>query len=292
MREKKLVFLSVLLSTCLFSAICIAETANVNVSNKPVSSSTPDAKISNTTDTEDSYISETDSSGAESEIVTIPDRYESFNRVMFKLNDKLERYLIKPVARLYNKIIPHPINIGVDNFYNNILQCPTIVNDMLQANFYQATSDTWRLMVNTVGGVGGVFDIADRIGLQRNYEGYGLTFAKWGWKNSNYLFIPVFGPQTVRDAIALPMDYFTTPIPYLARVTLRHSLFVLGIVDKYAQIVGFEGVYQEVALDPYVFMRNAYAQRRAYQIKRNTELNNPYTAENTQKYEEDYYLDE
>jgi len=210
-----------------------------------------------------------------------PDPYEKFNRVMFAINEKLDKYLLKPAATLYNKIVPLPINNGVDHFYNNILNVPTILNDLLQFNFYQATADSWRLVINTTVGIVGFFDVATPMGLPYSYEGFGLTMAKWGWENSSYLYIPVFGPETIRDTLALPVDYFSTPLPYMTSVKARNYLFLMFLVDKRAQLLHFQKVYEEAALDPYIFQRNIYLQRQAYLIKRNKELDDPYkTAEN------------
>ena len=225
-------------------------------------------------------------------IETVSDPLSQYNRTMFKINDKLDKYLIKPVAELYNKIIPRPLNLGVDNFFNNLLGTQIIVNDLLQANFYQSTRDSWRFAIDTTVGVGGFFDIGDRVGLPYEQNGVGLTLAKWGYVNSSYLVLPLLGSSTIRDAISLPIDYFLTPIPYVANIALRNSLFGLGLLDKRALFLGFQGVYNEMALDPYIFMRNAYLQRRTYLIKRVDELDNPYTTQNTRQLKRNYYLNE
>ncbi len=201
---------------------------------------------------------------------TAADPYEGFNRVMFKFNDTIDSYLLKPVAKVYNVIVPRPINQGVHNFFNNISNIPTIANDVLQLNMYQATRDTWRLVINSTVGIGGLFDIAARIDLPQYSNDFGMTLAYWGYKNSHYLVLPLFGPSTVRDGIGLPVDYFGFSLyPYVEPTSTRYQLYALGVIDRRAQLLQFESVLEEAALDKYTFIRDAYMQRRAYQLEQN-----------------------
>jgi phospholipid-binding lipoprotein MlaA len=212
------------------------------------------------------------------------DPYEPFNRVMYDFNDFVDNAVLKPVARFYNKIMPKPLSKGIGNFFFNLDTIPTVINDLLQANFYQTVSDTWRLGINTTVGIGGLFDVADRMGLERNSEDLGLTFARWGYKNSNYLVLPFLGPSTVRDAIAWPVNYeYFTVYPYIYPIRDRYALYGLSVVSKRAELLRFEGVMQQAALDKYVFMRDAYMQRRAYQIERNEQLGDPYLDKENEK---------
>ncbi len=217
------------------------------------------------------------------------DRLESFNRTMFGLNKELDTYIMKPVATFYNKAMPRPLNNGINNFYANINTVPTIVNDLLQANFYQATSDTWRLGINTTAGVGGLFDVASHMGLDSNVETFGLTLASWGWTNSTYVVLPFFGPNTIRSTVGKPVDWFFSVqrqiTPWWPK---RIAVYALQFVNERAQLLRYQGVFDQAALDPYVFVRNAYLQRQAYLIKRNKELDDPYTPEETKQYEYEY----
>jgi phospholipid-binding lipoprotein MlaA len=209
------------------------------------------------------------------------DPYEPFNRVMYKFNDILDRAILKPIATVYSKIIPKPITKGISNMYTNIDTLPTVANDLLQFNFYQATSDAWRLVINTTIGILGFFDVATEIGLDPNKEDFGLTLAQWGYKKSNYLILPFFGPSTPRDAIGLPVDYYIFSIyPHIHPPLTRYEIYGLGVVSRRADLLSFQSVLQQAAVDKYVFMRDAYMQRRAYLIKRNTELGNPYLEKN------------
>lgn len=201
------------------------------------------------------------------------DPYERFNRAMFTFNDKIDTYLLKPIATAYNAIMPKPLNAGIHNFFNNIGELPTIANDILQLNPYQALNDSWRFLINSTIGIGGLFDVASRMGLKYYANDFGLTLAAWGWRESNYLVLPFFGPNTIRDVIEIPVDYYAFSLyPYIEPPSRGYQLYALGIIDRRAQLLQFQSVFEEAAIDKYVFTRNAYMQRRAYQIAENKRL--------------------
>lgn len=212
------------------------------------------------------------------------DPYEKFNRVMYTFNDVLDRAILKPVATLYVKIVPKPIVKGITNIYANIDTVPTVFNDVLQGNLYQATSDTWRFAINSTIGILGFFDVATSIGLEPNKEDFGLTLARWGYTNSNYLVLPFFGPSSLRDALGVPVDYYAFSIyPYINPVRTRYEVYGVGIVSRRADLLRFQTVFDQAAVDRYVFLRDAYMQRRAYLIERNKELGNPYLEKKAEK---------
>lgn len=209
------------------------------------------------------------------------DPYESFNRAMFSFNDFLDKYLLKPIGQLYNAIVPHPLAKGFTNVFNNIDTIPTVINDVLQGNFYQATSDVWRLGVNTTVGIGGLFDVAQRMGLEPNSEDFGLTLARWGYTDSNYLVLPFLGPGTIRDAIGFPINYYGMTIyPYISSTSIQYGLYGFGIIVRRADLLSYEGVLNQLSFDKYVFTRDAYLQHRNYMIQRNKELGDPYLSSN------------
>lgn len=210
------------------------------------------------------------------------DPYEPFNRVMFTFNDYFDRFVLKPVATVYNKITPKPLAKGFSNFFNNIDTIPTVINDVLQGNLYQATSDAWRLAINSTIGILGFFDVAERMGLEPNSEDFGLTLAQWGYKNSNYLVLPFMGPGTVRDStIGFPVNYYYMSLyPYIRPINLQYRLYFANIIVKRADLLRYQSVMEQVSIDKYVFMRNAYMQHRAYLIERNKQLGNPYLDKN------------
>ncbi|RDI41710.1 MlaA family lipoprotein [Aquicella lusitana] len=231
----------------------------------------------------DTSVNSSDSSASADTATTTAnnkDPLERFNRVMFTFNDKLDQFILKPVATVYNKIMPKPLNKGIHNFFNNIGELPTIANDVLQLNFYQASNDFWRFGVNTTVGILGFFDVASRINLKYYSNDFGLTLAAWGYKSSNYLVLPFFGPSTIRDGIGLPVDYFAFSVyPYIEPDSTRYAVYALGAVDRRAQLLKFESVMEEAALDKYVFVRNAYLQRRSYQIEQNKQRGYQYQAD-------------
>lgn len=213
--------------------------------------------------------------------VNSQDPLERFNRAMFNFNELIDKVILKPIATLYVKIVPKPLVKGISNFFSNIDMVPTVFNDLLQANFYQATSDLWRLGVNSTIGILGFFDVASEIGLEPNLEDVGLTFARWGWKNSTYLVLPFWGPSSIRDTLGMPINYYYLSIyPDIYPANARYRLYALGIVSRRAELLRFQSVLQQAIVDKYVFIRDAYTQRRSYLIQRNTELGDPYLEKN------------
>jgi len=208
-------------------------------------------------------------SSAQAQQVTNPqDPYETFNRSIFAFNDKLDIFILKPVATLYNKIIPKPLNEGIGNFFDNINTLPTIANDILQARFQMLANDLWRFGINTTVGILGFFDIASRMQLKVHVEDFGLTLARWGYQDSAYLVVPFFGPSTIRDTIGWPVDYFLFSVyPYINPVRTRYEVYALGVVERRSQLLQYEDVMEEAALDKYVFVRSAYMQRRAHRME-------------------------
>lgn len=203
------------------------------------------------------------------------DPLERFNRSMFKFNETIDRYLMKPIATLYNAIIPKPLNQGIHNIFLNVNEVPIIANDILQFNFFQMTKDVWRTAINTTLGIGGLFDIAERMHKPLPYRtnDFGLTLASWGFVNSTYVVFPFWGPNTIRDGIGLPVDYYGFSLyPYIEPVWTRWGVYAWSVVDGRAQLLRFQPVYEEAAVDKYVFVRNAYMQRRAYLINQNKHL--------------------
>ncbi|MDR3491604.1 MAG: VacJ family lipoprotein [Gammaproteobacteria bacterium] len=199
------------------------------------------------------------------------DPYEKYNRFMFQINEAFDILVLKPAATLYNTIMPKPLNKGVNNFFKNLELIPTVINDVLQANLYQAANDTWRFGVNSTVGIAGFFDFATPIGLTYNYEDIGLTFAQWGYKNSNYLVLPLIGASTIRDGIGWVPYYYITVFPYIKSRDLRYEMIGAGILVLRAEFLRYRDVEEQAAFDKYVFMRDAYLQRRAHRIAINAQ---------------------
>ena len=218
-----------------------------------------------------------ESSSTAAPAAPVDDPYENFNRSIFSFNDTLDTYVLVPVSKVYNKVMPKPLNRGIYNAFSNLNNFPTISNDLLQGNFYQATSDSWRFFINSTAGAAGLFDVARNMGLDPNTEDFGLTLARWGYTDSSYLVLPFLGPSTIRDTAGLPVDYFLfSPYNYVQDSRTRYTLYALNIVSKRAQLLQYQNLYNQIALDRYAFIRNAYLQQRTNAIERNQHLSDPY----------------
>jgi phospholipid-binding lipoprotein MlaA len=194
------------------------------------------------------------------------DRFERANRSVYAFNKTLDHAILRPVARGYVKVTPQPVRRGITNFFANIDYPITIINDALQGKVRDSLRDVARFGINTVVGVGGLFDPATHWGFERHDEDFGQTLGKWGVHSGPYLMLPIFGPSTVRDAPAKVIDHFTTPRTYLLSTNADLGLSVVGVVDKRAGLLNTDEMIDN-AYDPYAFLRNAWLQRREYQVR-------------------------
>ncbi|HEY6125803.1 MAG TPA: VacJ family lipoprotein [Steroidobacteraceae bacterium] len=194
------------------------------------------------------------------------DPWERFNRTTFKFNDALDRAIAKPVAKGYVKVTPRVVRTGISNFFNNLDTVPTIVNDALQGKFRQAGHDSARFLLNSTLGLGGLFDPASAAGLDANDEDLGQTFGKWGVKPGPYLVLPVLGPSTTRDAFSRLADTYLEPVWYLEDDSTRYLIRVIDLLDQRASLLELESQLAR-SYDRYAFIRNAWLQRREYQVK-------------------------
>jgi phospholipid-binding lipoprotein MlaA len=194
------------------------------------------------------------------------DPLESYNRTMFKINDSVDKAVLKPVSRTYDKITPSPLKTGFKNFFNNIGEVPVVFNDLLQFKFQQAAYDTWRFIINTTLGLGGFLDIATDAGLEKHNEDFGQTLGKWGVPSGPYFVLPILGPSTIRDTAGRLADSPLKPIGYVTPNVTKYSIYAADGVVTRASLLGASNVLGEAALDPYVFVRDAYLQRRLKQV--------------------------
>jgi phospholipid-binding lipoprotein MlaA len=194
------------------------------------------------------------------------DPYEGFNRAMYSFNDTLDRAVIKPLAQGYNAIVPSPVNKGVTNFFNNLADVTSAINNLLQFKVGRAFSDLGRIAVNTTIGIGGLFDVASNMNLPRYGEDFGQTLGTWGAASGPYIVLPIIGPSSGRDAVGVVVDWFTDPVTYIEDDTVRWSLRGLDLVDRRADLLNASRVVDQAALDPYAFVRDAYLQRRRSEV--------------------------
>jgi phospholipid-binding lipoprotein MlaA len=193
------------------------------------------------------------------------DPWEGFNRKVFAFNDTLDRYLLKPVARGYRWVTPKPLETGVNNFFDNVAEVPSLLNNALQWKWGKVGNNTGRLLLNTTVGVGGLFDVARHAGLEKlERESFGQTLSHWGVAEGPYVVLPFLGPSTVTDAVALPVEWYSTPIAYIEDDGWRWGLVALGIVHARANLLEAEEL---MSGDKYTFIREAYLQRREYLIQ-------------------------
>jgi phospholipid-binding lipoprotein MlaA len=194
------------------------------------------------------------------------DPWERFNRASFKLNDALDRAVLRPVTRAYVKVTPRFIRTGVSNVFDNLETVTTIVNDALQGKMRDAGRDSARLVLNSTLGLGGLFDPATAAGFEKNDEDFGQTLGKWGVGSGPYLMIPFMGPSTVRDALARVPDTFTDPTHYLEDDSTRYLITAVEVVDLRAGLLDLDDDLAQ-SFDRYAFVRNAWMQRREYKVK-------------------------
>ncbi|GFM81600.1 VacJ-like lipoprotein [Pseudomonas cichorii] len=192
------------------------------------------------------------------------DPWEGVNRVIFRFNDTVDTYTLKPIAQGYQYIAPQFVEDGVHNFFNNIGDVSNLANNILQAKPAAAGVDTARLIVNTTFGLLGVIDVGTHMGLQRNDEDFGQTLGYWGVSSGPYVVLPFFGPSTVRDAIAKYPDTYTEPYRYIDHVPTRNTLRAADLIDMRASLLSAERM---VSGDKYTFIRNAYLQNREFKVK-------------------------
>lgn len=193
------------------------------------------------------------------------DPLEGLNRGIYKFNDVADKAVVKPIAGAYKGVIPSPVRTGVSNFFSNLGEVVTIINDLLQFKLDKALTDAGRFAINTTFGIGGVVDWASMDGIEKRKEDFGQTLAYWGWKDSAYLVLPLLGPSTLRDTGGLVVDSAVfDPVYYVDHVPTRSQLLITKAIDTRAQYLPGSDLLDEAALDPYIFMRDAYLQRREY----------------------------
>lgn len=195
------------------------------------------------------------------------DPLEGFNRAMFSFNDALDQAVLKPVATVYRDATPQFVQTGVGNFFGNIGDVWTAVNNMLQGKFANGFSDIMRVSINTVMGLGGLLDIGSEAGLPKHKEDFGETLAVWGVGSGPYVVLPFLGSSTMRDTLALPVDFAGDLWTYYRPVRQRNIGSVVRVIDGRAAILNASNLIEDAALDRYEFIRDAYLQRRENKIR-------------------------
>ncbi len=190
------------------------------------------------------------------------DPWENWNRKVFAFNEGLDENIFKPVATGYAKVVPQFVRRGVDNFFSNAADAWSAVNNVLQGKPEPAFTDVVRFTTNTVLGFFGVLDIASEFGLEHHYEDFGQTLGRWGFGPGAFVMLPLLGPSTVRDTLALPLDRTASPALYISSGSYQFGIVGLQIINTRANLLGASKVIDDIALDKYTFIRDAYLQRR------------------------------
>jgi len=194
------------------------------------------------------------------------DPWEGFNRKSYAFNDAVDRRFLKHLAEGYQEAVPAPAREGVNNFFGNIEDVGTSLNNFLQGKPSQGLSDAGRFVINTVFGFFGLWDLATPLGLEKHYEDFGQTLGVWGVESGPYLVIPFLGPSTARDAPAKAVDpswYYSNAVDSNG---VYWGLWSLDKVRERANLLKAEGVVAEAALDRYSFIRDSWLQRRRSQV--------------------------
>ena len=203
----------------------------------------------------------TGSAGGAAASTNPADPWERFNRAVYGFNDQLDRAVVKPLATTYRDHVPQLVRTGVGNFFGNLADSWSAANHLLQGKLESGLRMGTRFVTNTLIGLGGLLDPASEMGLDRESEDFGQTLGRWGVGPGPYLVLPLFGPSTLRDALALPVDLLATPTP-LRDDAERIGGRALSLVHTRAGLLSASRLLEDVALDPYSFLRGVYLARR------------------------------
>lgn len=193
------------------------------------------------------------------------DPWERMNRSTYRFNDALDKAVVRPVARGYKKAVPQVARSGIRNFFDNLQTPLVMLNDLLQGQMRSFVNDTARLVINTTFGIGGLFDPATAVGLDKNDRDFGQTLGKWGIHTGPYVVLPFLGPSDVRDTVGRAGDTYSTPTTYLDDPYWRWGLWTLDKVDQRSNLLSYDKLVDQ-AYDPYAFVRNAYLQNREFKV--------------------------
>jgi phospholipid-binding lipoprotein MlaA len=200
-----------------------------------------------------------------SEIRVEHDPWEPLNRSLFRLNEAVDKVSLKPIARGYRKVIPSPVRQGVTNFSRNLLMPTSSLNSFLQGKPAQGVNLLGRFVINSTFGIGGIFDVASKRGLEGRIEDFGQTAAVWGVPDGPFVMIPFLGPQTLRDAVLLPLTIVTDPLYHYDVSSVRDRVYFLRLINLRANVLPLEDLMKD-SKDRYVTLRETYLQNRRFEI--------------------------
>jgi len=191
------------------------------------------------------------------------DPFIEMNRNIYSFNQDFDDILFKPVTQAYNAVMPEFAKIGVGNLFRNLDDINVVVNDLLQLKMGNAADDSGRFVLNSTVGIVGLVDVATRFGLYKNNEDFGQTLGYWGVPSGPYLMLPIIGTSTLRDAVGLIPDYMLNPVFWVDDDEARFFLYALDNIDRRLFYMAAESMIDG---DEYLFVRDAYLQRREYLV--------------------------
>ncbi len=191
------------------------------------------------------------------------DPFQNLNEKTHNLNQSLDKSIATPIAKVYRKLTPDFVELGITNFTDNIEDVNIALNNLLQAKIKDGLSDILRFTINSTIGVLGFFDVASSMGLQKHSEDFGQTLAVWGVSDGPYIVLPVLGPSSLRDALSRIPEAFMTPLLLIDHHRTGYELTAIDLLDKRARYLGLESI---VVGDEYLFYRDAYFQSREFDI--------------------------
>ena len=194
------------------------------------------------------------------------DPWEPFNRQMYTFNEGLDQVVLKPAATFYRDKVPPLVRTGVANFFNNLTDAWSAANALMQARLPEFGENLARFQINTLFGVFGIFDVASDLNIERHREDFGQTLGRWGVPAGPYLMLPLLGPSTLRDTVAMPVDRRFDLLRLIDPTSARDITYVVKAVDRRANLLRVSNVLEEAALDKYSFTRDAHLQRRRAEI--------------------------
>jgi phospholipid-binding lipoprotein MlaA len=190
------------------------------------------------------------------------DPYERFNRGVYQFNERADKAVLQPAARAYRFVIPEFVRTSIGNVFSNIGDVRAVLNNALQGKFSAASADFGRVALNSTWGILGLFDIASEAGIEKSQEDFGQTLGWWGLGDGPFLMLPLLGPSTGRDAFGLVVDFVSDPVTYVNPAAAHNQLAGGRIVNRRAELLEASTLLGDAALDPYLFLRDAYLQRR------------------------------
>ncbi len=193
------------------------------------------------------------------------DPWEPLNRGVYAFNDTADKAVLKPVAKGYKAITPTFARRGVSNFFDNLVTPRSALNNLLQGQPKQCFNELARFLINSTLGLGGLIDVAGDSGMQRYDETFAQTLAVWGLPAGPYVMVPLRGPRTLLDVVAMPVDLLTDPLIYYENTSIRDKLLILSVIDTRTRLLSADRFLDDSS-DPYITLRESYLQNREYEI--------------------------